>query len=119
MDSSTPDDLSHQSLRQEHLQMAAAFNKKTVELGYGDLSDYFWYHTIDLGDGLITPGTYDYRFNLDQFHFPEDMTGMQVLDVGSGSGFFAFEFERRGAAVTSVDLPSIASLDRFPGETLE
>jgi hypothetical protein len=81
---------SYQSLRQEHLQMAAAFNKRAGELGCGDLSDYFWYHTIDLGDGLITPGTYDYRFNLHQFHFPENMTGMRVLDVGSGTGFFAF-----------------------------
>ena len=87
MDSSTQEDFSHQRLRQEHLQMAAAFNKKALELGCGDLSDYFWYHTIDLGDGLITPGTYDYRFNLDPFHFPENMTGMRVLDVGSGTGF--------------------------------
>lgn len=47
------------------------------------------------------------------------MRGMHVLDVGSGTGFFAFEFERRGAQVVSVDLPSMASLDRFPGETLE
>ena len=119
MDSSTQEDFSHQRLRQEHLQMAAAFNKRAGELGCGDLSDYFWYHTIDLGDGLLTPGTYDYRFNLDPFHFPENMTGMRVLDVGSGTGFFAFEFERRGAEVTSVDLPSMANLDRFPGETLE
>ena len=99
--------------------MAVTFHRRAQELGCEDVSDYFWYHTIDLGDGLITPGTYDYRFNLDQFHFPQDMTGMKVLDVGSGTGFFAFEFERRGAQVTSVDLPSMANLDRFPGETLE
>jgi tRNA (mo5U34)-methyltransferase len=119
MDAATQEDFSHQSLRQEHLQMASAFNRRALELGCQDVSDYFWYHTIDLGDGLITPGTYDYRFNLDAFHFPEDMAGMRVLDVGSGTGFFAFEFESRGAEVTSVDLPSMASLDRFPGETLE
>lgn len=99
--------------------MAAKFNQRAREVGCEDVSDYFWYHTIDLGDGLVTPGTYDYRFNLDQFHFPENMKGMRVLDVGSGTGFFAFEFERRGAEVTSVDLPSMANLDRFPGETLE
>jgi tRNA (mo5U34)-methyltransferase len=119
MDSASNVDWSHQSLREEHLQMAAAFNKRALELGYGDLSDYFWYHTIDLGDGLVTPGTYDYRFSLEQFRFPENMTGMRVLDVGSGTGFFSFEFEKRGAEVTSVDLPSMACLDRFPGETLE
>src|SRR5262245_45907794 len=118
MSSPTREDFSHQSLRQEHVQMAAAFNQRALELGYGNLSDFFWYHTVDLGDGLITPGTYDYRFHLDQFRFPEDMRGMNVLDVGSGTGFFAFEFERRGAEVVSVDLPSMAELDRFPGETL-
>jgi tRNA (mo5U34)-methyltransferase len=119
MDAVTQEDFSYQSLRQEHLRMTATFNRRAQELGCENVSDYFWYHTIDLGDGLITPGTYDYRFNLDQFHFPENMLGLRVLDVGSGTGFFAFEFERRGAEVTSVDLPSMANLDRFPGETLE
>jgi SAM-dependent methyltransferase len=36
---------------------------------------------------------------------------MNVLDVGSATGFFAFEFERRGASVVSVDLPSVAEWD--------
>ena len=44
----------------------------------------------------VTPGLYDYRATLDNFHFPENMEGMTVLDVGSATGFFAFEFERRG-----------------------
>lgn len=116
---SSTEDFSHQTLREEHLAMAKAFLEKAASLGCGDLSDYFWYHTIDLGDGLITPGTYDYRHNLADFRFPEDMSRMHVLDVGSATGFFAFEFERRGAEVVSVDLPSMTSMDRFPGETLE
>jgi tRNA (mo5U34)-methyltransferase len=43
---------------------------------------------------------------------------MSVLDVGSATGFFAFEFERRGAQVTSVELPSLELLDRFPGQEI-
>ena len=39
------------------------------------------------------------------------MRGMTVLDVGSATGFFAFEFEKRGARVISVELPSIADWD--------
>jgi tRNA (mo5U34)-methyltransferase len=39
------------------------------------------------------------------------MSNMTVLDVGSGTGFFAFEFEKRGAQVTSIDVPSYADLD--------
>ncbi len=51
--------------------------------------------------------------------FPENMSGMTVLDVGSATGFFAFEFERRGARVISVELPSLRDLDRFPGQDVE
>jgi 2-polyprenyl-3-methyl-5-hydroxy-6-metoxy-1,4-benzoquinol methylase len=66
---------------------------------------------VDLGDGLITPGDYDFRSVLSQFQFPADMTGMDVLDVGSATGYFAFEFEKRGARVVAVDLPSLADWD--------
>jgi len=45
--------------------------------------------------------------------------GMRVLDVGSATGFFAFEFTKRGGDVTSLELPSLRELDRFPGQTVE
>ena len=45
--------------------------------------------------------------------------GMRVLDIGTATGFFAFEFARRGAHVTAVDLPSLYALDRFPGQDIE
>jgi 2-polyprenyl-3-methyl-5-hydroxy-6-metoxy-1,4-benzoquinol methylase len=105
------------SLVNEYQRSVRDFNDKALHMGYGDLRNYWWYHTVDLGNGLVTPGCYDYRQNVDAFKFPEDMTGMRVLDVGSATGFFAFEFEKRGAEVTSVEIPSIASWDRFPGET--
>src|SRR5580700_6228311 len=95
------------------------FSERARELGLPDTSRYYWYHTIDLGDGLITPGMYDYRQTISAFRFPEDMRGMTVLDAGSATGFFAFEFERRGARVVSVELPSLAELDRFPGQNPE
>ncbi|MCX7680609.1 MAG: glycosyltransferase, partial [Anaerolineae bacterium] len=64
-----------------------------------------WYHTIDLGNGIVTPGHYDHRPYLPYYGIPEDLTGKTVLDVGAASGFFAFEMERRGAKVAAVDLP--------------
>jgi tRNA (mo5U34)-methyltransferase len=64
-----------------------------------------WYHTIDLGHGLVTPGIYDHRPYLHHYGLPSDLTGKQVLDIGAASGFFAFEFERRGAQVTATELP--------------
>jgi tRNA (mo5U34)-methyltransferase len=96
-----------------------AFTARAKELGLPDTSRFYWYHTIDLGDGLVTPGMYDYRQTVGDFGFPEDMRGMTVLDAGSATGFFAFEFERRGARVISVELPSLRDLDRFPGQSVE
>ncbi len=87
--------------------------------GLADVERYQWYHTVDLGNGLVTPGVYDYRETMSAFGFPEDMSGMTVLDVGSATGFFAFEFERRGARVVSMELPSLRDLDRFPGQDVE
>jgi len=95
------------------------FEQRAGELELADADRYYWYHTVDLGDGLITPGLYDYRETLGAFGFPADMSGMTVLDVGSATGFFAFEFESRGARVVSVELPSLRDLDRFPGQDVE
>jgi len=100
----------------EYSRLTADFAARTAKLGVEDMSRYYWYHTVDLGKGLITPGDYDYRASLANFRFPEDMRGMSVLDVGSATGFFAFEFERRGADVVSVELPSIADWDMPSGE---
>jgi len=38
-----------------------------------------------------------------RFPIPADLTGKRVLDIGAWDGWFSFEAERRGAAVTSVD----------------
>lgn len=101
---------------EEFLEQARLFKERS---GLEDADRYYWYHTVDLGNGLVTPGMYDYRESIASFDFPEDMRGMTVLDVGSATGFFAFEFERRGARVISVELPSLRDLDRFPGQDVD
>ena len=73
-----------------------------------------WYHTIDLGNGLESPGIYDHRPYLDSYGFPEDLDGQSVLDIGAASGFFSFEFERRGASVTATELPGWFEHDFSP-----
>jgi tRNA (mo5U34)-methyltransferase len=74
-----------------------------------------WYHRIDLGDGVETPGHFRMADYLPHYGFPERMDGMRVLDVGASTGFFAYEFERRGAAeVVAVELPSWADHDFTP-----
>lgn len=104
-------------MREGYEQLVREFNENAVKQGHEDPTNFYWYHTIDLGNGLITPGEYDYRSKLPLFKFPADMTGMNVLDIGSATGFFAFEFEKRGANVVSVELPSIADWDMPFGET--
>src|SRR5580704_13953642 len=104
---------------EQFLEETRTFADRTRGRGFADVSRFYWYHTIDLGGGLITPGLYDYRETVRDFHFPKDMGGKTVLDVGSATGFFAFEFERRGARVISTELPSLNDLDRFPGQSVE
>jgi len=57
-----------------------------------------WWHTIDLGGGIVTPGASDNLRTLTQLGLPERLDGKTVLDVGAWDGFFSFEAERRGAA---------------------
>jgi tRNA (mo5U34)-methyltransferase len=65
-----------------------------------------WWHSIDLGDGVVTPGrkTKDQlALELEAWKLPS-FEGKTVLDIGAWDGFFSFEFERRGARrVFAVD----------------
>lgn len=78
--------------------------------------EYYWYHCIDLGQGIITDGTYDMSPVIDSYGFPEDMSGMSVLDVGRASGYFSFEFEKRGATVVATDIESFFDWDFVGGD---
>src|SRR5262245_7304082 len=56
-----------------------------------------WFHTIDLGQGVITKGVDSTQSErLAGLRLP-DFSGRSVLDVGAWDGFFSFEAERRGA----------------------
>jgi tRNA (mo5U34)-methyltransferase len=71
-----------------------------------------WYHTIDLGNGIVSKGHFDHRSVVDQYGIPESLAGKSVLDVGAGDGFFAFEMERRGAErVVAIDVDRVGDCD--------
>lgn len=64
----------------------------------------FWWHSIDLGHGVVTPGHKPpavLQAELDALALP-DLSGKSVLDIGGWDGYFAFEAERRGAARVAV-----------------
>jgi tRNA (mo5U34)-methyltransferase len=88
----------------------------SVPAGIGELraqvERYPWYHTLELGGGVVTSGMFDHRPVLDRYPIPADLTGKRCLDVGTMDGFWAFEMERRGAAsVTAIDLDDPEQLD--------
>ena len=63
-----------------------------------------WFHQIDLGNGIVTPGNDASPKKLRQVQLPADLAGRTVLDIGAWDGFFSFESERRGAdRVLAVD----------------
>lgn len=66
-----------------------------------EIADHFWLHSIDLGQGVVTPGRKSEAVLGDeasQILGPVDLTGRSVIDIGAWNGFFSFEAKRRGAA---------------------
>lgn len=70
-----------------------------------------WYHTIDLPDGVVTPGEFDHRELLAHYPLPPRLDGLRALDVATFDGFWAFELERRGAEVTAIDVDRVSMVD--------
>lgn len=56
-----------------------------------------WWHRIDLGRGVVTPGVDVTPQRLAEIRMPDNLAGLSVLDIGAWDGFFSFEAERRGA----------------------
>jgi len=65
-----------------------------------------WWHEIEVAPGIVTPGDDSNRMKLpilDALGLPRDLRGKRALDIGTSDGYFAFELEKRGAAVTAID----------------
>jgi SAM-dependent methyltransferase len=73
-----------------------------------------WYHTLELAPGHVTEGMFDLRGQVENYGLPERLDGLRALDVGTWDGFWAFELERRGAQVVSLDLDDERDLDWPP-----
>ena len=60
-----------------------------------------WYHSIDLGNGVVTRGTSVQETSADVI---PDVSGRSVLDIGAWDGKFSFLAERAGASrVVALD----------------
>ena len=56
-----------------------------------------WFHIMDLGHGIITPGLDKCARKAHHYGLPDRLDGLSVLDIGAYDGFWSFECERRGA----------------------
>jgi len=82
-----------------------------AELG-DEVARYSWYHTLDLGGGVVTEGMFDHRPIESRVMLPGDLSGARCLDVGTMDGYWAFAMERRGATeVVAVDIEDPEELD--------
>jgi tRNA (mo5U34)-methyltransferase len=68
----------------------------------------FWWHSIDVGQGVVTPGAKTQSVITDELQSLRlpDLTGKSVLDIGAYDGFYSFAAERMNAA-------RVLALDRF------
>ncbi|HEX4979352.1 MAG TPA: class I SAM-dependent methyltransferase [Acidimicrobiales bacterium] len=62
-----------------------------------------WYHSIDLGHGIVTPGLS--QNVIDRAYFP-DVRGKSVLDIGAWDGLYSFWAENNGAS-------RVVAMDRY------
>jgi tRNA (mo5U34)-methyltransferase len=62
----------------------------------------YWYHKIELPNGITTPGWAP--LDPSAYRIPESLAGKTVLDVGAWDGYWSFEAIKRGASrVTAID----------------
>lgn len=62
---------------------------------------YPWHHSIDLGGGVVTPGSKSLDLNRREasaFFDSVRIDGASVLDIGAWNGGYSFEAKRRGAS---------------------
>lgn len=78
-------------------------------------NDAYWYHSMDLANSESVIGDWDLRGKFREYTGGLDFRGTNVLDVGTASGFLAFEAEKAGAAsVVSLDMPPDGDWDVVP-----
>jgi len=82
------------------------------------ISNINWFHTIDLGSGVLTPGDDDSPAKLRRLKIPNGLSGKTFLDIGAWDGFFSFEAERRGASRV-LALDSYVWDGKVPGKSKE
>src|SRR5262249_48200684 len=82
--------------RAQYEQQAEEFRRRTHRRGWKGLEHYYWYHTVDLGGGLVTPGDHDFRDSLPAFGFPRARPASAAPTSAPPPGSFPFESRAPG-----------------------
>jgi tRNA (mo5U34)-methyltransferase len=64
------------------------------------VAEFPWWHSIDLGNGLVTPGRVPLPDCVSKAGLVFDrvnLSGLDVLDIGAFNGYYSFDAKRRGA----------------------
>jgi tRNA (mo5U34)-methyltransferase len=83
-----------------------------------------WFHDLDLHGVRTAPDHPLGEFLPDLWRqvkpaFPEDMTGLTVLDIGCNAGFYSLQLHARGAQVVGIEHdPRFLAQARFAAEVL-
>lgn len=94
--------------------MSDGFQGYAVPRLVESLEECYFYHTVDLPGVGTVQGPWDLRCGIDDYLGHVDLRGKTVLEPGPASGFFTFEMESRGAAVTAYDLSEDQEWDIIP-----
>lgn len=79
-----------------------------------DLSECFFYHSVDLPTIGEVSGHWDLRKGIEAYLSRTNFTGQRVLEIGTADGYLCFELEKRGAEVIAFDLADGLSYDQLP-----
>lgn len=79
-----------------------------------DSEQCYFYHSMNFPDGSSVVGDWDLRNRFEEYTGEVKLGGKVVLDVGTASGFLAFEAEKRDASVISLDMPVDGDWDVVP-----
>lgn len=77
------------------------FPPRSIEHFPENVADLFWWHSINLGGGIVTPGyktRYEISREAEAIFAPLTLRGRSVADIGAWNGAFTVEAKRRGAA---------------------
>ncbi|QBQ54508.1 DUF1698 domain-containing protein [Nitrosococcus wardiae] len=76
-------------------------NKEQLE---EEVKKFEWMHSIDLENGIITPGKWPRNPHIEKAFDKINFEEKKVLDIGTCNGLWSFEAEKRGASeVYSID----------------